>query len=51
MNKIIIFICILFLFSVLTSYAYWEIDQSEFNNWLCQSSRKHYSQFCNAPER
>jgi hypothetical protein len=51
MNKIIIFICILFLFSVLPSYAYWEIDQSEFNNWLCQSSPKHYSQFCNAPAR
>ncbi len=45
MNKVIIFICILFLFSVLPSYAYWEIDQSEFNNWLCQSSPKHNPNF------
>ncbi len=51
MNKIIIFICILFLFSVLPSFAYWEVDYSEFNNWLCQSNPEAYYQFCNAPSR
>jgi len=41
-----------FLYSLsIPSYAYWEIDYSEFNNWLCQSNPKHYYQFCNAPSR
>jgi hypothetical protein len=50
LHNFLIFLGFLF-FSPIPSYAYWEIDQSEFNNWLCQSSRKHYSQFCNAPAR
>jgi len=41
-----------FLYSLsIPSYAYWEIDRSEFNNWLCQSNPKHYYMFCSAPSR
>ncbi len=50
LHNFLIFLVFLF-FSPIPSNAYWEIDQSEFNNWLCQSSRKHYYQFCNAPSR
>jgi len=34
-------------FSLIPSYAYWEIDQSEFNRFLC----KYEPRACNAPSR
>jgi hypothetical protein len=34
-------------FSPITSYAYWEIDQSEFNSFLC----RYEPRACNAPSR